>query len=472
MRDSSRLAALLVCSLLIALMAGCSLGSPRLEGTLLDAERGEPIALAQVTVGEQAVKADARGAFRVDLELGDYEAIVRAPGYLGIAHSFTLTDSEKNHTLDLDLVPRMLEGRATAADTGESAVGVIIVYGDDAYTTDASGAFSIPAREAHDLVASGPGLVPLTVPAATLEALFAEDGSFASPLELSVIPRMLRGSVAEPDGTPVTGAEVRVGPSITRTNETGLYELRYVELGDQISVASAAHHPLPEAAYDGQAEYSATLEPYIANLQVSEESTGRVLEGVAVAAGGEQLGVTDASGLTSLRVPPGSSLLLSAFGYLTATVTYEGEADPIVVALTPTLLQGVIRDQDSQAPVANALVQIFRGEDSEPELLRTDEGGRYAIPDATDVTHLYIKLAGYDRLDVPVTHLGQLDLSLQPFAAQGIYIPFGLLSLPDRIYELLDFVDTSPSLNAVVIDVKGDWAHIAWPSEMPVAQEI
>ena len=69
---------------------------------------------------------------------------------------------------------------------------------------------------------------------------------------------------------------------------------------------------------------------------------GGLLEGVAVSAGGAQLGVNGRPGVASLRVPPGSTLLLSAFGYLTATVTYEGEAEPIAVALTPTLLQGVI----------------------------------------------------------------------------------------------------------------------------------
>lgn len=472
MSDVRRLSALIACGLLIALLSGCGLGSPRLEGTLLDAETRQPIVAAQVTVGGQVVTTDDQGGFRAELELGDYEAVVRAPGYQGGAYPFSLTGSEKKKSLDLDLEPRLLQGRVLIADTAEPAAGVSIAYGEDVYATDASGAMSFPAREARDLVASGRGLVPSTVPAAEVESLFAEDGSLASPLELVITPRVLTGSIAEPDGRPVAGAELQVGDVRATTDGNGRYEMRFVEPGESIIVASAAHHSPPEAAYEGQAEYNAVLEPYVANIQVSEASTMRALEGVAVTAGGEQLGVTDTTGVTSLRVPPGSALVLSAFGYLTATVTYEGGVEPIPVALTPTLLQGVIRDEDTQEPLANALVQIFRSEGTEPELLRTDQQGRYAIPNATDVSRLFIKLAGYDRLDVPVAHLGQLDLTLRPFIVQGIYIPFGLLSLPDRIYELLDFVDTSPSLNAVVIDVKGDWAHIAWPSEMPVAEEI
>ncbi|MHB1318738.1 MAG: putative glycoside hydrolase [Anaerolineae bacterium] len=471
MKDALRLHVLIACGLLIALLTGCGFGSPHLVGTLLDAEARQPV-VGQVTVGEQVVTTHDRGSFRVDLELGDYQAVVRAPGYVGVVVPFSLTGSEKKYSLDLLLQPRLLEGRVLIADTAEPAAGASVAYGEAMYSTDAGGAISIPARDARDLTVSGPGLVPVTVPAAEVESMFVEDGSLVSPLQLTVTPRMLSGSVMEPDGTPVAGAGVRVGSASATTDQDGRYQLRYVEPGPPIIVTSAAHHSLPEAAYEGQAEYTAVLEPYVAKLQVSEYSTMRALEGVAVSAGGEQLGVTDASGVASLRVSPGSALLLSAFGYLTETVTYEGDADPIAVVLTPTLLQGVILDQDSQEPLANALVQIFRADDTEPELLRTDEQGRYAIPDATEVTRLFIKLAGYDRLDVAVEHLGQLDLSLRPFVAQGIYVPFGLLSLPDRIYELLDFVDRSPSLNAVVIDVKGDWAHIAWPSEMPVAQEI
>jgi hypothetical protein len=191
-----------------------------------------------------------------------------------------------------------------------------------------------------------------------------------------------------------------------------------------------------------------------------------------VSVGGTQVGATDAQGIAAVRMAPNSTLQLTASGYLTASVEYDGAEEPIAVALVPTVLQGVIREKGTDTPIAKALVQVYRGEEGAPQLMRTDEQGHYQILDATGVTRLFIKAPGYDRMDVHVTHLGQLDLALEPFAAQGIYVPFGLLSLPDRIYELLDFVQSSPSLNAVVIDVKGDWAHIAWESDYPVAQEI
>ena len=163
--------------LLALLLAGCGLGSPRLEGTLQDAESGQPVALAQVRVGEQVATTDEQGGFRVDLEVGDYDAIVGAPGYLDDVRPFSLTSAEKVYTLDISLMPRLLEGRITVADTAEPMAGVSVAYGSDVYLTDEGGRFSIPAREVRDVVVTGRGIVPATVPAADVQALFAEDGS-------------------------------------------------------------------------------------------------------------------------------------------------------------------------------------------------------------------------------------------------------------------------------------------------------
>lgn len=460
------------CLLILFLVTGCSLGAPRLAGTLRDAETGNPIVAGQITVGDKVATSDEQGDFALELELGDYEAIVQVPGYVSRAEAFSLTNEEKNHTVTLDVQPRLLTGFVRAEDTGEPLADLSVAYGGAVHSTGADGGFTVVAREIHDLAVTGYGIIETVLPAADVEALFTADGVLLAPLEVAVQPRAVLGAVLEPDGTPVEGAEVRIGRAFTKTNVQGRYALRAVEVGEPVTVTSSGHHPAPEAFYQGEDEFTITVEPFVARLAVAEETTGRALEGATVLVAGEAIGLTDASGEAVARVSPDTSLAIAAYGYLTATVTYQGESDPIAVALTPTLLQGTILEKDTGAPVQNALVQIFRGESDEPELLRTDAEGRYAIPDATDVNRLFIKAAGYDRMDVPVTRLGQLDLALAPFAAQGIYIPFGLLSLPDRIYELLDLVVSSPSLNAVVIDVKGDWAHIAWPSEMPVAQEI
>jgi len=438
-----------LCSLLIlAALIACS-PAPRLEGQVLDAASGQPLSGAVIVVGTQTAIADGDGHYRLQVAPGDAVAVFSAPGYVSETVPFAVAERSRRLRQDLQMQPRVLKGRTIAEDTSEPVGGLTVALGNASSLTDADGHFALVAREPGDLIISGAGVLTRTLAATEVAALFLE-----------------------PDGTPVAGAEVSIGPARTRTNAEGRYALRFTAVGQPILVSSPGHHPVPEVVYEGQADYSVELIPYVAELRVTEETTGLGLSGVTVSRAGQPVALTDENGLASVRAAPESTLELAATGYLTTTITFAGQVEPMAVALRPTLLQGHIRDGDTGEAVARALVQVFSGGEGSPQLVRTDADGQYLIPDATDVTRLFIKAPGYDRQSVDVTHLGQLDITLEPFAAQGIYIPFGLLSLPDRVYALLDMVDRSPSLNAVVIDVKGDWAQIAWPSEYPVAREI
>lgn len=458
--------------LVLLAVAGCGLGGPRLQGKLLDATTGEPLTAGSVAVGELVSTLGKDGAYAVSLELGQYSAVAQAPGYVTATQEFGLTEQEKERVLDFTLEPRMLTGSVLAADTGEPVPGVELVLGDVATTSDASGAFGLTARVTADLVARGQGIAELTMSAAEVEALFSPDGKLLQPLEVRVQPHVLTGVLKETDGTPISGMSVSVGDKSTVTDAQGAYKLRFVPMGEPITIAQEGYRPAAQANYEGQAEYSLTLDPYVAVVQVSEEGTGQAMQGAAILIGQEAAAETDADGMASVRVMPDTELTISALGYLTGTVTFAGDADSLSVALTPTLIQGTLTEKDSGVPVENALVQVFRGEDSQPELLRTDAEGHYLISDATQVTRLFIKAPGYLRQDVPVSGLGTMDIVLEPFVSYGIYIPFGLLAAPDAVYGLLDMVANSNTLNTVVIDVKGDWAQIAWPSNIPLAQEI
>ena len=100
--------------------------------------------------------------------------------------------------------------------------------------------------------------------------------------------------------------------------------------------------------------------------------------------------------------------------------------------------------------------------------MRPDEQGRFVVPDAGDAQSVLVKAPGYALLTVPITETRGLTLSLEPFEARGIYIPFGLLAVPESVLALLDMVEET-ELNAVVVDVKSDYARLAWPSKAPLA---
>jgi len=115
-------------------------------------------------------------------------------------------------------------------------------------------------------------------------------------------------------------------------------------------------------------------------------------------------------------------------------------------------------------------VQVFTDAET-PTLMHTDAEGRLALDDAANVRELRVKAAGYWLASTPITRAGELTLDVAPLQARGIYVPFGLLAVPDYVTSLLDLVDSS-DLNTVVIDVKSDKGYLAWESAVPLAVEI
>ncbi len=79
---------------------------------------------------------------------------------------------------------------------------------------------------------------------------------------------------------------------------------------------------------------------------------------------------------------------------------------------------------------------------------------------------------GRARRIVPCPVHACVDVQLTPRDARGLYIPMGILRVPKRFWALVRLVETSPILNAVVIDVKGDYGRIAWDSQVPLVREL
>ncbi len=79
---------------------------------------------------------------------------------------------------------------------------------------------------------------------------------------------------------------------------------------------------------------------------------------------------------------------------------------------------------------------------------------------------------GTARLITPCPARACVDVQLTPWDARALYIPMGLLRSSKRFWALVDLVDTSPILNAVVIDVKGDYGLIGWDSDVPLVKEL
>jgi hypothetical protein len=241
-------------------------------------------------------------------------------------------------------------------------------------------------------------------------------------------------------------------------------------------VENPFYRPLAEAViYTGQAEQDLTLEPWLVEVQVAA-ADGSPLAGAEItdAELGEEgpTAATGDDGRALAHAAPGRALRVSLRGFAPAEVAYNNQ-ETVSVTLEQASLTGRLWDGDTEAPVANALVQGLAHADElqAAVMVRTDAEGRFTIDDATALEMVRIKAPGYRVVELPLEDLAPIELALEPFEVRAIYIGLGLLSVPDYTLGLLDMAAES-ELNAVVVDVKGDRAYIAWPSELPLAQEI
>ena len=446
---------------------------PVLAGQVRDAADGHALPSAQVIIGSRSFGADAEGRFEVTLDPGAYEVQAVVGGYVTARFRITLSESGGRSEYYVDLIRRRLRGVVREDGTQKPIAEASLVYGPASARSGPEGSFELDAPEPQALAVSRPGYLPAEMSLAEVQAQYESFGAQRTPLEVSLVPRVLTGRVSEA-GTarPISGALVSTGAVSAYSDADGRYELRYVEPGTALTASSPAHRRAQGIAYAGQVSQDVALDPWQVTLTVKDRVTGQALPQARITTTVASRS-TDSRGQATLRVLPRTSLTVTLGGYRPASLPYE-EQEALDVSLQPQGLVGELRDRSTGQPIPKALVQVYTVTapltQAVPALLRSDAEGRFALQDASAVTALAIKAPGYRRVTVPVTETGRLRIEMQPFEARAIYVPFGLLTLPKVIDDLLKLVEES-ELNTVVVDVKSDRARLAWRSAQPLAQE-
>ncbi len=451
-------------------LSGCQPLTCTVAGIVRDAQNLSPIAGAQVRIADKALTTGPDGRFETTVPPGTYQVVISTAHHVSETFTAIISKSTLRYEREALLTRRKLRGAITDSRADRPVVGAQITHSQGRTNSDAEGRFDLMVSPGASLRVASPGYLPVEVPHVVIEASFNPAGTQVRPVTVTLTPRVLTGTVVDAEtGRPISEVLVSVASShSTYTDADGHYELAYLEPYGVISFTHEAYRPLSGITYYGQASQDARLEPWRVELRVVDLTSGEALSQATVQS--EELAAqTDASGRASLRLKPGAPLTVTLAGYRPTTRIYEGQP-ALTIALQPTRIVGLLRDQATGKPLPEALVQVYR-EGPIPTLLRADAEGRFVIEDGSAVRSLAVKMPGYRRLSVPITRTGQINLSLEPFEVHGIYIPFGLLTVPKVITELLTLVDES-ELNAVVVDVKSDRARLAWPSELPLAQEI
>ncbi|MBN1217630.1 MAG: hypothetical protein JXM69_01780 [Anaerolineae bacterium] len=315
-------------------------------------------------------------------------------------------------------------------------------------------------------------------------------------------PHPTRGVLRAADtNEPLTGLTLSAGSgeyqqTIT-TDVAGWFELIRLRPGDLITVQSTGGYLPLEIVFNNEVELNLALQPRQTTILVQDSFTRRPAAGVNVTFDQAQTVTTDAHGQAIFsRIPASGQISIVQPGYRSVTVDYQDD-DFVNIVLVPSSLQGIVRGGDTSQPLPQAT--IYLGD----TILRADDQGHFVLNLPPMPTQLMVKSAGYHRgyaqLDqtavltdgIPpfsgvegrwlittpcVEQAAQpgppcLDFVLEPFQVKAIYVPFHYLRSREAMLRYLDFIQAT-ELNALVVDVKGDFGFIGWPSQVELVETI
>ncbi|HAL60938.1 MAG TPA: hypothetical protein DCP08_00840 [Chloroflexi bacterium] len=427
-------------------------------GIVTDELSGLPLAGAVVTVGETVQATDDQGRFRFQGLKGELSVSVQAEGYLETRGRIEVGGLfAKEFPLEVILRPNLLVGTVRDGETGSPVPGAEISTGRQITCSDTQGSFTFRRlKRGATLSIVAPGYEPG-------EAVFR--GEEAQVIHLR--PQITAVEVKDEKGFPIGEAVVSAGEEVAEGGQEGVFFLRRLKEGAQISVLAEGYYGA-EVIYEGHSKLEVVLQRSRVVVAVYDLYTGQPLPGVLLSWGDDSF-VTDVQGQSQIEgVKTGDRFQLQADGYERGEVIYSGEGI-MEIALRPDTLQGVVRDENTGTPIPDVVVQV--GE----RVFHTDANGGYYLTDLPAQAVMTFRAPGFKDLQVAAPHSATFDVVLQPleatFEAKGIYITFGLLASEEKVRALIDMVART-ELNAIVVDIKGDWGRLAYHSENPLALEI
>jgi hypothetical protein len=198
-------------------------------------------------------------------------------------------------------------------------------------------------------------------------------------------------------------------------------------------------------------------------VTAAERGSGQPVVGAQVS-GEDVEAVTAQDGSVTVTAMRGAELEVAAPGYDPASAPVP-EDGPLAVELRRNVARGTVTDE-AGVPVAGARVFV----DGAETAVRTDEQGRYALPDVPEDGTLIVKMPGFRLVELAVGDELDLDVALQPFEARALYAPASVFEAPGRLDQLLALIDRT-EVNAMVIDVKETGGWLYYETDLPEAVE-
>jgi protocatechuate 3,4-dioxygenase beta subunit len=410
-----------------------SLQPNTLDGSVLEAN-GPPVVDALVKVDVQTTRSSAGGKFTLRRVPDGAMVFVTADGFS--SGNAVFSDGAPVRVL---LEPNTLAG--TVADPANSPVGgATVSAGAKAASSDATGKYTLRGI---------PRGITVTVQAdgyLTATYTFVE----TETKKVSLTPNSLTGKVTDGEtGAPVVGITLQEGPRSIQVDAQGRYSLTKVTRSAIISATADGYVPIRQPV-GGRAILDLALQPNQISGLVTDIKTGKPVITATVYLEG-RTAKTDAQGrYTFKRVKYGATVTASADGYGPAAGTI-GDSPTLDLALKPGLLSGIVKDASTGAPIAGATVAV------DGAYVTTDVNGVYKLGDVPPGATVTAKYPGYRLARYTLATAGFPNIALQPFAAKGVYLPFGTV-LADGGKGARALIDAMRpyGMNTIVVDVKGD----------------
>jgi hypothetical protein len=223
-------------------------------------------------------------------------------------------------------------------------------------------------------------------------------------------------------------------------------------------------------------EYDIAMRPTTLRGMVTDSYTNQPVADVSVTLG-ESTARTDATGQFVLKdIPPDGALVFEREGYDQLQMPLD-RGTTIDVVMRPSILEGVVRDAATGAPLSDTLVlatETVTG--TALASVRTDAEGRYRLENLPPEVYLKALLPGYERGEEHVIS-GQLpdDIRLEPLVAKALYLKSSNALSRDSVSAYFDLIDQT-ELNAMVLDLKSDNIEdvglIYYDSQVPLVREL
>ena len=273
----------------------------------------------------------------------------------------------------------------------------------------------------------------------------------------------LRGKIIDgATGQSISGAQVWTARANAATAADGSFILDRVKPPDAVGIDAPGYRSQMLRVLDPFEAPSVRLDPIGVELEAVDADTQAPVP--AELDGPPALATAVGDG--RLRVAPvrdGQSLNLIAPGYLPATARYGGQ-DVLRVVMRPRL-DGHVLDGATGKGVPAARVSV--GDTS----LTTGSDGAFQLERRPHQGTLTVLAPGYRRAQVDLSQTSGLDVTLQPNPVKATYLTYFAVGGSEYRQDLLNLLDTT-EVNAVVIDIKGDYGLLSYHSNVPLAEQI